>query len=210
MRFAGKRARIMDYNTVLTKRPLSRHKPYGSGLFSRKSGLLMQPPNHFPGGLILEFTDFLKWLGYLAAISFGSFLVGRLLPYRWFDAGRFPYRSAAFEKAFYQKLGLPKWQKKLPDMSKIFSHLMPAKAMTDRTPDGLQTMIEETCIAEFIHAVLAVLGFGGLLFWHSWAGIILTLVYVIGNIPFILIQRYNRPRLMRLKALAERRKERFA
>lgn len=157
----------------------------------------------------MEYTNFLRWLGYLAAISFGSFLIGRLLPYRWFDAERFPYRSAPGEKAFYEKLGLPKWQKKLPDMSKIFTHLMPAKAMTNPTPEGIQIMIQETCIAELIHALLAVLGFGALAFWHSWAGIVLTLIYAAGNVPFILIQRYNRPRLMRLKALAERRKERL-
>ena len=157
----------------------------------------------------MEFTNFLKWLAYLAAISFGSFLIGRILPYRWFDAERFPYCSATFEKALYTKLGLPKWQKKLPDMSKIFPHLMPAKAMTDRSPEGIQTMIVETCIAELIHAALAVLGLGAMFLWHDWLGILLTLVYCVGNIPFILIQRYNRPRLIRLKTMTERRKERL-
>ncbi len=155
----------------------------------------------------MQYSDFFRWLFYLAVISFGSFLIGRLLPYRWFDANRFPYQNAAFEKNFYKKLGLPQWQKKLPDMSRIFPHIMPAKAMVDPTPEGLQIMIQETCIAELIHFILVIAGLGAMYFWHSWVGITLTLFYSIGNLPFILIQRYNRPRLIRLKALSERRKE---
>lgn len=157
----------------------------------------------------MNYTNFLKWLEYLAAISFGFFLIGRLLPYRWFDAERFPFRSVAFEKNLYDKLGLHKWHKKLPDMSRIFTRLMPAKAITNRTPEGLQTMIQETCIAELTHVILMVLGFGALKFWHTWAGMTMTVLYALGNIPFIMIQRYNRPRLIHLKALTERRKERF-
>ena len=160
----------------------------------------------------MEYHRFIGWLCYLAVISFGSFLVGRLLPYRWFDAERFPYRAAAWEDGgrFYARLGLPRWQKKLPDMSRIFSAIMPAKAMTDKSPEGLATMISETCIAEFTHAALAVLGFGGLFFWHSGWGIALTAVYVLGNVPFVLIQRYNRPRLQRLKIMTEKRLARQA
>ncbi len=157
----------------------------------------------------MEYIQILKWFAYLAAISFSSFLAGRILPYRWFCADRFPYRSMEFEQGgkLYVKLGVPKWQKKLPDMSRLFSFLMPAKNMIDHTPEGIGTMIAETCIAELVHVMLALLGFGALIFWHSAAAVLLTVLYCAGNLPFVLIQRYNRPRLVRLKNKMESRKE---
>ena len=157
--------------------------------------------------VILE--QFLKWFGCLAVLSFGSFVAGRFLPYRWFCAERFPYRSMKFEQEgkLYVRMGLPKWQKKVPDMSRLFPFLMPEKKMLDRTPEGLGTMIAETCIAETVHMALAVLGFAALAFWHSVPAVLLTVLYSLGNLPFVMIQRYNRPRLMRLKRKMETRKE---
>ena len=35
--------------------------------------------------------------------------------------------------------------------------------------------------------------------WRGPGGVILTVIYIVfGNLPFLLIQRYNRPRLLRL------------
>ena len=157
--------------------------------------------------MILEYVQILRWFGYLAVLSFGSFVAGRFLPYRWFRADRFPFRCMKFEQdgKLYVRMGLPKWQKKVPDMSRIFPFLMPAKKMMDRTPEGLQTMISETCIAEAVHLALAVLGFGALAFWHSVPAVVLTVLYCVGNLPFVLIQRFNRPRLVRLKTKMEAR-----
>ena len=59
-------------------------------------------------------------------------------------------------------------------------------------------MIRETCIAELIHLLLIVLAPGGLLFWRTPLAVVLTGLYMLGNVPFVLIQRYNRPRLIRL------------
>ena len=145
-------------------------------------------------------NHFVQWLLYLALLSFGSFVVGRMLPYRWFCPERFPYKSYPWEQEgkIYGRIGLPKWQNKLPDMSRIFSFLMPRKKMVDCSREGLSTMIRETCIAELIHLLLIVLALGGLLFWRTPLAVVLTGLYMLGNVPFVLIQRYNRPRLMRL------------
>ena len=62
-------------------------------------------------------------------------------------------------------------------------------------------MIRETCIAEFIHKILAVMGIGCLFVWESpWALLLYILYVVIGNLPFIIIQRYIRPKLIRIHA----------
>lgn len=53
------------------------------------------------------------------------------------------------------------------------------------------------------------LGLGALWLWPGWGGVVLWLIwFLLANLPFILIQRYNRPRLMRLHALLQRREQR--
>ena len=158
----------------------------------------------------MQHTEILNWFCYLAVISIGSFLLGRMLPYGWFCPEKFPYRTAAWEQGgkFYARIGLPKWQNKLPDMSKLLPRLMPAKSMTDCSSEALGTMVTETCIAELVHLLLAILGFGALRFWHTPAAVLLTALYCLGNLPFVLIQRYNRPRLIRLKAMTLKKEAR--
>ena len=72
------------------------------------------------------------------------------------------------------------------------------KKIDENYRDNLPLMIRETCIAECIHTLEAFLGLYCIVLWTDWGGVILSLLYALGNIPFIMIQRYNRPRLMRL------------
>ena len=98
----------------------------------------------------------LKCILYLAAIGAASFVIGRLLPKSWLHEDRFPFRPFAFERQgrLYEKLRIKSWQNKLPDMSRLFKHLMPAKKMNDDTLRDLPLMIKETCVAECIHLLL--------------------------------------------------------
>ena len=139
---------------------------------------------------------------YLALSGTAAFLLGRILPKRWFHAERFPFRAYAFEQGgkVYEKLNIRKWQNKVPDMSKIFPWLMPAKNLSGAYRSRLPVMIQETCIAEMTHCVTALEGLVCLWLWPGIGGIIVTLLDVLLlNLPFILIQRYNRPRLVRLE-----------
>lgn len=138
---------------------------------------------------------------YLAGIGVLFFVAGRLLPKKWFDPLAFPYRPFQFEKngALYRRLGIHKWQNRIPDMSRIFPGLMPRKAIAGKpTAYQLEVMLRETCVAECIHGVLCLCGLLCLWLWRGMGGIIVTVLYILGNIPFILVQRYNRPRLQRL------------
>lgn len=148
---------------------------------------------------------------YAAILSVMSFLLGRILPASWFDPTRPPWRAWKWEQSgkIYQKLAIHRWQNKVPDMSRIFPKLMPAKSMKT-IPDqkGLRVMLHETCVAEAVHGVLCVLGLVMLWLWRGLGGVVFYLVYaLLGNLPFILIQRYNRPRLLRLYQRREKQKE---
>ena len=94
-------------------------------------------------------------------------------------------------------------------MSRIFKKIMPEKKMTAETIADVPRMLEETCVAELTHFLLSLLGLAMLRIWPGAGGIIVTVIYILlGNLPFIIIQRYNRPRLQRLYAMQQRKRER--
>ena len=103
---------------------------------------------------------FLQCFWYLILISILSFPLGRVLPKRWFRWNRFPFRSFSFERdgRIYEKLQIRKWKTKVPDMSRILPFLMPAKAFSADYEKKLPRMIEETCVAEWIHGLNCLAG----------------------------------------------------
>lgn len=151
---------------------------------------------------------FLYCLIYLAMIGAAGFILGRLLPYSLLDEKRFPFRLFGFEKdgRIYEKIGIKKWQSHIPDMSRILPRFMPAKKLEVDFSGKLPVMIKETCVAELIHILLAVFAPACLLIWRGAGGIAVTLLYELGNLSFILVQRYNRPRLIRLEQRVKERK----
>lgn len=145
---------------------------------------------------------------YFAALGVVSFFFGRLLPKHWFHGDRFPFRCSPKEAKLYRALRVHDWQDKAPDMSRIVPKLIPAKRLEGDFRAQLPRMIEETCVAELTHALLSLCGLYALRLWPGAGGAVMALVYILlGNVPFILIQRYNRPRLQRLEAMQRRRDE---
>ena len=143
----------------------------------------------------------LKCAVYFAITGLLLFFAGRLIPPQRMEWYRFPYKLYAAEKEgnIYKKIGIHHWQNKVPDMSKIFPKLMPPKRMVDTSKEGLLRMIQETCVAELTHILLCITGLYCIKLWPGAGGITLALLNIIlFNLPFILIQRYNRPRLVRL------------
>ena len=139
---------------------------------------------------------------YLVLTAIAGFLAGRLLPKHWLKPNKGLFRSFTFKKGgrIYESLGIRKWQNRVPDMSKILSFMMPPQNLMGDYGQRLPVMILETCTAELTHIVMGVVGLGCLWIWPGAGGVILSLVdIVLLNLPFILIQRYNRPRLIRLQ-----------
>ena len=149
--------------------------------------------------------DILLCAVYLMLLGIVSFFLGRLLPKGLFG-DRACFRAHGFEKngRLYEKLGIRKWKDRLPDMSRIFPALLPSKNGIEDV--DTEVMIRETRVAEFVHAAIAVLGFP-CVFIGGTAGAVVWLLWALGNVPFIMVQRYNRPRLERLIALKKRRKQ---
>ncbi len=152
---------------------------------------------------------FLYAVLYIAALGILSHFLGQALPRARFDAERFPYRAAQWEKGgrLYEKLGIKRWKDRLPDMSRIMPDMV-KKKMSAAREQGMDMLIKETCVAECVHWALIVLSLGIFLLWRSPWAIVFWLVYnIFGNLPFIIIQRYNRPRLVMLEQRRKRRTE---
>ena len=134
---------------------------------------------------------------YIAALGVLSFVAGRLIPKHWFHADRFPWVCHPAEQKLWKRLHVRKWQAKIPDMSRIFVKIMPEKKLTKENYENLPRMIEETCVAEWTHILLSIAGLGLLKIWSGVGGVCITIIYIVlGNLPFIVVQRYNRPRLL--------------
>lgn len=148
---------------------------------------------------------FLKkfWLSvaYVAFLGGVSHFIGVKLPRRWFDARKFPYAAYPFERdgKIYLQLGIRKWKKRLPDMSRVSKQMLTKKVDIGATSSSIEALAAETCVAELVHFLLSVLSLAVLKFWDSIYGYIFVAIYIlIGNVPFIVIQRYNRPQLIRV------------
>lgn len=147
---------------------------------------------------------------YIAVLGILSHFVGQALPRARFSAESFPYRTADWENGgrVYEKLGIKRWKDALPDMSRIMPDMVKKKLTGQNREQGMDVLIAETCVAECVHYWLIVLSLGIFLFWRGVWAVVFWLVYnILGNVPFILIQRYNRPRLVLLE---QRRKRRAA
>lgn len=138
---------------------------------------------------------------YLSVTGIIGFLAGRIFPKRLLRPEQGLFRPFGFEKngKIYDGIGIRHWQNRLPDMSRILPFMMPPKKLSGDPEKRLPDMIREMCIAELTHLALCISGLYCLKLWPGVGGIAVVLIYILLlNLPFILIQRYNRPRCLQL------------
>lgn len=154
--------------------------------------------------------SFGKWFLSFALISIFlgalSFFLGEKLPRRWFRADAFPFRCYAWEQngAIYEKISVRRWKSFFPDMSRIVRSTYTKKLGSMRDTAHVRRLIEETCSAEAVHWALVLLSVLFPLLMGPSGWIAMALYNVVGNLPPIIIQRYNRPRVMLLLEKMER------
>ena len=151
----------------------------------------------------------------VAVIGILAHVIGEALPRRWFDASRFPYRAYAFERngRFYEALGIRKWKNVLPDKSRIapgtYRKAIRGSAQ-QHSAAHMERLLQETCVAECVHWALLVISPILLFTMESPAAYVMTPLYGLSNLPYIMIQRYNRPRLAVLSARMQRKAQEAA
>ena len=126
-----------------------------------------------------------------------------------FDANRARYRPRKWEKNgkwYADHLKINKWKDFLPQH--IGKDGFSKDHLDDVSIEYIDEFILETCRGEWNH--IANYLFAVILFLANSFGIalILTILLLLGNLPFAIIQRYNRFRLVKLKNTLIKKAER--
>lgn len=155
----------------------------------------------------MAFTHAVLYTAYLGVVSH---YVGQALPRRWFRPDRFPFRSFGWEQdgQIYRRLGVQHWKDLVPDMSKVMPDMIPKRVSLRGTAGEAMTLVLETCVAEAVHGVLMVLAVGNYLLCPNFWGAALAVFDAAAlNLPYWIIQRYNRPKLLRLAEKLQKKEE---
>lgn len=105
---------------------------------------------------------------------------------RWFKVGM-------RERKFYNFIKVKKWKDKMPTYNQSFFDVK-NKTLTE--------IVMATCQAEIVHEIIILLSFLPIIFsiWlgEFWVFLITSLISALIDTLFVIMQRYNRPRLVLL------------
>lgn len=150
---------------------------------------------------------FLRFASIVGTVGIPSFFLGEKLPRSMFEPDRFPFRSFEWENEgrIYEKIGIQQWKTHIPDMSKYIRRTFAKQGNLMRDPQHLRKLVKETCSAEFVHWMLILLSPVFAILMDEF-GLLCTIIYILGNLLFVIIQRYNRPRILKIIQRIEKRK----
>jgi len=151
----------------------------------------------YPPEWVMLLSYIIIWPLYQVTIS----ALGNHIPDNRFHTGSFWFRGWQFEnrgKIYRDIFRIHKWKKLLPDGAKMFDTGFPKGELKNTEKEYLDAFIKETCRAEMSHW-LQIIPFWIFGLWSPPFVIIIMLLYaLVLNMPCIIAQRYNRPRLIRL------------
>lgn len=148
-------------------------------------------------GFWLVLTNSIAWP--VIHISIGY--LSQKIPDSLLDHDLWLFRIRLWEKdgAVYKEIfRVRRWKSWLPSGGTVFRGGFSLRHVESHRPDYLQKWVLESCRAELTHWISippVVLFF----LWNPILGDILNMIYVVlANLPCIMVQRYNRPRLLAL------------
>jgi len=137
------------------------------------------------------------WLVLGFAVGYGAH---RLALSRLDHDGRLT-RLASFEQDgrwYERRLRIRRWKDRLPEAGGLFAGGFSQRALRDRRRDTLERFVAETRRAELTHWVLLFMAPLFFLWNPAWLAAAMVLYALAANVPCLLVQRYNRARLLRI------------
>lgn len=134
------------------------------------------------------------------AIEIGSGYLAHKIPDDWFTVNRrlFDLRPWEDQGRVYQRLfAVRRWKDQLPEAGALFTGGVPKRSLNGVDRANLERLLGETRRAELTHWLPLPLSTLFFLWNPLEVAIWMPLVALLGNSPFIIVQRYNRPRLER-------------
>ncbi len=140
------------------------------------------------------------------AVHFASGYLVHLFPESLYRPDRFLFKIRRWERrgSLYRRLfRIHTWKDRLPEAGALFPfHPFDKSHLAQHDRDYFARFVLETCRAELSH-LLPFLFYPLCLFWNPWPANLIMFAYAfLANVPFILIQRYNRARLLELPIFA--------
>lgn len=111
------------------------------------------------------------------------------------------FREKRFENKLYKLIRVRKWKKYLPTYSPV---------TFDTTQKTVKEIVGATCQAEIVHEIIMVLSFMPIALIPLLGGvaaiIITSFLSMLIDLTFVILQRYNRPKLIRVMERFEKLK----
>ena len=134
-------------------------------------------------------------------LQIGFSKISNKIPDEKFSENSWFYKSRKWERdgKIYEKAAkIRRWKRLLPDGAAVFNEGFKKKKLERLDEEYLKGFIKETCRAEWAHW-MQITPFWIFGLWAPLHVIWIMLAYALAlNLPCIITQRYNRPRLKRL------------
>ncbi|MEO0272275.1 MAG: hypothetical protein ABIM30_04200 [candidate division WOR-3 bacterium] len=152
--------------------------------------------------------NFMFWF----VIMFFSGIIVHFLPASIYDEDNLIFKPKPWEfdgRLYTTIFGIKKWKDKVPECGEFFKFNPFNKKKLAKGKDiaYIQRFILETCRAELTH-LIPILMYPVSLLWNDYPASLYVLIFILlTNFPFLIIQRYNRIRLMRVLRELQREAE---
>ncbi len=151
------------------------------------------------------------WVGIAVAIMVVidavTAIIVHAVPERKIDPFAEIFMVSQRERRFYEKLGVKTWKDVIPESGKYLCHFAKDKIAEPNNNLYVLKFLRETCYAEIMHVISFVLSFVPLIFMPYRLQIVLPIVLtnaLLQVLP-VIVQRYNRNRLVKLYRYNERK-----
>lgn len=164
------------------------------------------PRGHRPGGaLVVELSapqavlaSCVAWtvVGVLSGLVADSLSGDRLRRDNWVTR----LRTWEEDGRVYERLRIRAWKDRLPERGAVSGRGFSKRRLGDRSTAHLERFVVETRRAELVHWANALAGPVFLVWCPPALGLVMVAFGPTVHLPFVVIQRYNRGRLLRLLA----------
>ncbi|MBN2587193.1 MAG: hypothetical protein JXA64_02185 [Candidatus Fermentibacteraceae bacterium] len=136
-----------------------------------------------------------------AVVSMGAAWLGTRFPAGRICIDGWMFRQRDWERGgrtYERLLKVRGWKDHLPDWGGVFAGGFSKGRLQSASTDYLERFAAETCRGEAVHWAVMISGPLSLIWNPWWAGMLMVLYGTGANLPCIIVQRYNRIRLLNL------------
>ena len=121
------------------------------------------------------------------------------LPKKVFNPFLKCYNVGKKERKFYERIGIRTWKDRIPEAGQLFANFSKTEVADMSNNEYVKKFMEETIYAEIMHWLSMIFSFL-IIFLDLRLALTVGLPLVVGNMILnlmpVLVQRYNRPKLM--------------